>query len=176
VQPWFNHEQKNNNARRNHYAHNGQNPGQNIAHAPMRSAKSLSALTWINPLPGVRSRLKFETDGTSDPASCPEYVEADRWQQCIIDAQRFLASWGDNALAHGRTADELFGLHEPPEKPHPSYHRLSRYDCTGLIWLLQGRRVVALTADTAALQNPATGNITTYRKVHKPTFGPLGPI
>jgi hypothetical protein len=43
----------------------------------------------------------------------------------------------------------LFGLHKPPVKPHPSYRRLSRYDETGLIWLLEGREVVALTEETA---------------------------
>ena len=33
VQTWFNHEQKNNNARPSHYAHHDQNLGQNLAHA-----------------------------------------------------------------------------------------------------------------------------------------------
>jgi hypothetical protein len=105
---------------------------------------------------------------------CPDYVEAERWQQAIIDAQRFIASWGDKAEALGWTSTELFGLHKPPANPHPSYSRLSRYDCTGLLWLLQGRRVVALTDDTAAIQNPNTGNVLTYRKARKPALGPLG--
>jgi hypothetical protein len=91
----------------------------------------------------------------------------------LIDAQRFLAGWGDKALALGWTADELFGLHEPPARPHPSYSRLSRYDATGLLWLLQGRRVVALSADTAAIEY-GNGNIVTYRKHRKPALGPLG--
>ena len=43
-----------------------------------------------------------------------------------------------------------------------------------LLWLLQGRRVVALSGDTAALQNPSTGNVLTYRKARKPAYGPLG--
>jgi hypothetical protein len=49
------------------------------------------------------------------------------------------------------------------EKPHPSYSRLSRYDETGLCWLLQGREVVALTEATATIRNPDTGAITMYR-------------
>jgi hypothetical protein len=105
---------------------------------------------------------------------CPDYVEAERWRQCVEDARRFLASWGDQALALGWAASELFGLHAPPANPHPSYSRLSRYDCTGLLWLLQGRRVVALTADTAAIQNPSTRNVLAYRKLRKPALGPLG--
>jgi hypothetical protein len=62
---------------------------------------------------------------------CPDYVEAERWRQCLIDAQRFLAAWGDKALALGWTDGDLFGLHTPPAKPHSSYSRLSRYDATG---------------------------------------------
>jgi hypothetical protein len=103
---------------------------------------------------------------------CPDHVEPERWQQCIRDAARFLASWGDKALALGWTADELFGLHDPPARPHPSYHRLSRYDCTGLLWLLHGRRVVVLTADTVAIETPS--GIVVYRKHNKPALGPLG--
>jgi hypothetical protein len=45
----------------------------------------------------------------------------------------------------------LFGLHDPPEQPGPTYRRLSRYDATGLIWLLHGRPVVALTANRAVI-------------------------
>src|SRR5262249_30221304 len=67
---------------------------------------------------------------------CPEYVEAERWRQCLIDAQRFLAAWGDTASALGWTDGDLFGLHTPPAKPHSSYSRLSRYDALGLPWLL----------------------------------------
>ena len=54
-----------------------------------------------------------------------------------------------------------------------SYSRLSRYDETDLIWLLNGREVTALTADTAAIRSPS-GSITVYRKNSKPAFGPLG--
>jgi hypothetical protein len=93
---------------------------------------------------------------------------------CINDARHFLAAWGDQAKALRWTAAELFGLDTPPAKPHPSYHRLSRYDATGLIWNLRGHRVVAITADTAAIQNATTGNVLIYRKHNKPGLGPLG--
>jgi hypothetical protein len=84
---------------------------------------------------------------------CPTYVEANRWQQAVEDGHRFLRQWGDKAAALGWTAQDLFGLHTPPEQPHPSYQRLNRYDELGLIWLLCGRPVVALTATSAAIQN-----------------------
>jgi hypothetical protein len=67
----------------------------------------------------------------------------------------------------------LFGLHTPPANPHPSYRRLSRYDETGLIWLLKGREVIALTAATAAIRWPS-GSVTVYRKRNKPALGPPG--
>ena len=72
----------------------------------------------------------------------------------IEDGRNFLHQWGETAQRLGWTSADLFGLHTPPERPHPSYSRLSQYDCTGLCWLLQGRRVTALTAETAAI---ATG-------------------
>ena len=106
-------------------------------------------------------------------ACCPDHVDVVRWQQCLDDGHRFLATWGEQAEALGWTAADLFGLHTPPEKPHPSYNRLSKYDGTGLIWLLEGRPVVALTEATAAIENP-TGNITVYRKHNKPALGPVG--
>jgi hypothetical protein len=106
-------------------------------------------------------------------ARCPEHVEHDRWQEAVEDGKRFLAAWGEQALALGWTADDLFGLHAAPERPHPSYRRLSRYDATGLVWLLQRRPVVALTEITAAIEN-ASGNVTVYRKHNKPALGPVG--
>src|SRR5262245_43506771 len=67
---------------------------------------------------------------------CPDYVEAERWQQCVIDARQFLATWDDRAAALGWSPSELFGLHQVPPHPAATYQRLSRYDATGLIWLL----------------------------------------
>ena len=104
---------------------------------------------------------------------CPDHVERDRWQQAVQDGRRFLAKWGAQAAALGWTPRDLFGLQKSPDQPHPSYRRLSRYDETGLIWLLQGRPVVALTDATAAIENP-TGAITVYRRYDKPPLGPVG--
>jgi hypothetical protein len=105
-------------------------------------------------------------------ARCPDLVPVGRWQAAVEDGCRFLARWGEQAEAFGWTARDLFGLQMPPAKPHPSYSRLSRYDETGLIWLLQGREVVALT-ETAASIRSAVGHITIYRKHNKPALGPL---
>jgi hypothetical protein len=106
-------------------------------------------------------------------ARCPDHIETGRWHQAVEDGKRFLPQWGEQAKALGWTARDLFSLAPVPDKPHPSYWRLSRYDETGLIWLLQGRQVVALTEATAAIQNP-TGAITTYRRFNRPALGPVG--
>jgi hypothetical protein len=103
---------------------------------------------------------------------CPDYVEPDRWHQCIEDARRFLAAWGEMAASLGWTSRELFGLHQVPQQPAATYQRLSRYDATGLIWLLQGHPGVALTNGEAAIQR--NGAVVVYRKDRKPAFGPLG--
>jgi hypothetical protein len=119
---------------------------------------------------GIRYRKTFAHLQLRPPALVP----ADRWRQAVEDGKRFLARWGGQAESLGWTSADLFGLHPVPANPHPSYSRLSRYDATGLIWLLEGREVIALTADTATIRNPATGAITTYRRHNKPALGPLG--
>jgi hypothetical protein len=102
----------------------------------------------------------------------PQLIEHDRWQQAIQDADSFLTTWGAQAQALGWTAHELFGLHAVPPRPAPTYRRLSRYDETGLIWLLHDRPVVALAEATAAIQG-TTGRLV-YRKHNKPALGPVG--
>lgn len=96
-------------------------------------------------------------------SECPDHVEAERWHQCIKDGRRFISEWGDGAEALGWTTDDLFKLHTPPENPRPSYSRLSRLEHTGLAWILQGRRVTALSSTVAAIATPS-GGILKYRK------------
>ena len=100
---------------------------------------------------------------------CPAYVEAKRWRQAVEDGRRFLAEWGEKAVALGWTANDLFGLAPIPTALKPSFERLSRYDLTGLVWLLSGRRVIAMTDSTAAIGTASGGNLTS-----KPALGPLG--
>jgi hypothetical protein len=104
---------------------------------------------------------------------CPDHIEPNRWQRAVEDSRCFLATWGERAQALGWTTGALFGLHTPPEGPHPGYRRLSRYDETGLIWLLEGREVIALTKDTADIRE-TSGSTTVYRKNNKPALGQVG--
>ena len=96
----------------------------------------------------------------------PDRVEDHcRWRQAVADAEIFLGRWGERALLLGWTVDDVFGLH--PLAP------LLRYDAMGLVWLLRGRSVVALTSESAAIENPS-GAICVYRRYNKPALGPLG--
>jgi hypothetical protein len=123
---------------------------------------------------GGFSRLnRFSRTFSELERCCPGHVDPGRWQQAVEDGRRFLTEWGEQAEVLGWTPRDLFGLHEVPIDPHPSYRRLSRYDCTGLIWLLQGCSIMALTESTAAIRM-STGSIVTYRKHNKPAYGPLG--
>jgi hypothetical protein len=91
---------------------------------------------------------------TTLAAYCPDRIDADRWRQAVEDGRRFLAEWGEQAAALAWGPAGLFGLH--PTAP------MARYDCMGLVWLLRGRRVVALT-DTAATIKTETGAVM-YRR------------
>jgi hypothetical protein len=148
------------------------------AHTKAKSAKSAKSAPRANREGPQQNSQNAHTQGLLSvlallEARRPELVPVDRWQQAVADGRHFLAHWGEQAEALNWTARDLFGLHQPAEKPHPSYSRLSRYDETGLVWLLQGRRVLALTEATAAIQG-ATSAVTIYRRFRKPALGPLG--
>jgi hypothetical protein len=149
------------------------------AHAKAKSAKSAKS--------DLRGRAKNSQNSQNSHAQklgsvlvalesrCPDLVPLDRWQQAVADGKTFLAQWGGQAQALGWTTKDLFGLLlTVPQHAKPTFNRLSRYDETGLIWLLKGRRVVALTESTAAIENPASGAVTMYRRHNKPALGPLG--
>jgi hypothetical protein len=95
---------------------------------------------------------------------CPAGVDATDWHQAIEDGRRFVAQWGEQAEALGWTPADLFGLHSPPKKLAPSYRRLSRYDETGLIWLLRDRPVIALTATEAVMRCQIGATLKFYRR------------
>jgi hypothetical protein len=100
-------------------------------------------------------------------SKCPGLIETDRWQQAVRDAETFLQRWSEQAQTLGWTVRDLFGLHPVPDRPAPSYQRLSRYDSTGLIWLLHGRPVIALTETEATILAPSGANLT-HRRSNKP--------
>jgi hypothetical protein len=50
---------------------------------------------------------------------CPAHVEIVDWQRALADADRFLATWGEQAAVLGWTAADLFGLAPVPDQPAP---------------------------------------------------------
>jgi hypothetical protein len=109
-----------------------------------------------NQLPYQRALEKLE-------ARLPKHVIVAAWEQAVDDARAFLATWGPQAEALGWTAGDLFRLAPVPSKPAVTYQRLSRYDQTGLIWLLRGRSVIALTESTAIMGAPSGARLTYFR-------------
>jgi hypothetical protein len=95
---------------------------------------------------------------------CPDMVSIVDWQQGVIDARHFLRTWERQARDLGWTTADLFGLHETQQNRRLTYRRLGRYDATGLIWLLRGRPVVALTAESAAIGTRGSGVVVFYRR------------
>ena len=106
---------------------------------------------------GGAPRTWAEALARLDPANPPADVPLARWQQFIDDCGRFLdLGWANLAEAFGWGPLELFGCDR--ERP------LARYDHMGLLWLIQGRKLVALTAQTATIDT-LTGSLQIYRRV-----------
>lgn len=75
----------------------------------------------------------------SPPSAYPQ----DRWKQLLSDAGAFVEKWGSPAAALGWQPTDAFGV--SPDAPDV------RLDGMGLVPLLQGRNVCALTQDTARI-------------------------
>jgi len=109
----------------------------------VRSVIGADATEWLNQVTAF------------DPDHPPGDVPPRRWQTFLEDARRFLQDgWGDKATALGWTAAALFGC--DTECP------FARIDKAGLLWLVNGDRVVALTSITAVIETK-TGARQTYR-------------
>lgn len=91
-----------------------------------------------------------------DPAGPPQDVPIGRWVQFIHDCQRFLNDgWANCAERLGWTPLESFGC----DRVKP-FARINR---AGLLWLLNGRKLLALSADAAAI-DAASGGYLTFRR------------
>jgi len=91
-----------------------------------------------------------------DPATPPGDVPLRRWQQFIDDCGRFLDhGWAEKSNALGWRPLDLFGCDR--ERPW------ARIDRSGLLWLLDGRKLVALTAKTASIEAASGVRHTYYR-------------
>lgn len=88
----------------------------------------------------------------------PDCFSVERWRHIVDDADAFLKQWGVTAANLGWSAHDLFGVH--PAAP------AVRFDAMGLIPLLHGNPVIALTETTATLRG-SSGSIQRFSRIHK---------
>ena len=90
------------------------------------------------------------------PVSCPE----ERWNILREDSYRFLRDWAARAHELGWTGLDLFGVH--PEKPW------ERFDAAGLVPVLNGAAIVALSNTEAVIEKPSGARVTWRRRGQVP--------
>jgi hypothetical protein len=92
-----------------------------------------------------------------DPTYPAADVPANRWGLFLDDAGEFVKEgWAVRAVALGWEPHDLFGCDRI--RPH------ARIDRLGLVWLLHGRPVAAITAGTATMSTARGGHLTYYRR------------
>jgi hypothetical protein len=90
----------------------------------------------------------------------PRTYPAHAWQQVITDAERFLEEWARQAAALSWPAWELFGCHRRAP--------WGRIQGMGLVLLLHGDPLAALTATEAVIRRPSGAHQTRRRKPADP--------
>ena len=128
--------------------------------------REISALSEISPGPLSRAALiampndvpEAWMQGISDLPVMPPHPAwtDDGWKVLQQDALRVLQDWAAQAHRLGWEALDLFGVH--PTKP------TVRMDCMGLVLLLKGRPLVAITDDSAAIKAVSGGSLTFRRR------------
>jgi hypothetical protein len=150
---------------------------QALAAANPQKTLALAALAALAGVPPEKSRItravllqvpdgvpKSWAQGIADLLAMPPHPgwpEAG-WRILREDALRFLKDWAAQAHALGWEALDLFGVHA--EAPH------ARLDGMGLVPLLGGRPVIALTEDTVGIR-AATGGALTFHRHKSPPPG-----
>jgi hypothetical protein len=110
---------------------------------------------------GGAPRVWAEALARLDPKRPPCDMSPKRWLQFIDDCGRFLdGGWAARADALGWGPLDLFGC----DRIKP----IERLDRAGLLWLIDGRKLLALTADTAAIATASGGSLTFRRRPNEP--------
>jgi hypothetical protein len=91
---------------------------------------------------------------------CPVSFPAAKWAQVLTDAAAFLQEWAAAAHRLGWPAGELFGCHRRAP--------WGRIQGMGLVLLLQGDEIAALTATEAVIRTPAGAHQIYRRKPADP--------
>jgi hypothetical protein len=92
--------------------------------------------------------------------SPPRTYPTKAWQQLILDAERFLDRWAAHAAAFGWPDWELFGCHRRAP--------WGRIQGMGLVLLLHGDQLAALTASEAVIRRARGAHQTWRRRLRDP--------
>ena len=84
-----------------------------------------------------------------------DWLSHEQWRGLLSDAENFLTRWGGAAHLLGWTSLDLFGVH--PIAP------AARFDVMGLIPILNGAEVLALTSQTATMRR-VSGAVLNFRR------------
>jgi hypothetical protein len=137
---------------------------------PLSQLSQLSQGSTLSPLEQERAAI-IEHDGgiprgwaegfaRLDAARPPGDVPARRWQTFLDDVGRFLDNWAERAAALGWAPYDLFGADR--ERP------FARIDKAGLLWLLNGNRLIAIGENTATIETKSGARQTFRRKLDEP--------
>jgi hypothetical protein len=136
-------------------------------HSPIDGVTGVTATPENHNFAGLEQAAIIEYDGGAprawaealarvDPGNPPADVPPKRWLRFIDDCGRFLDDgWAPSAEALGWGPLDLFGC--DCLKP---FARINR---AGLLWLLNGRKLLVLAADAAAIAG-LSGGIIKYRR------------
>jgi hypothetical protein len=90
----------------------------------------------------------------------PRHYPEHAWKQLIVDAERFLDGWAPQAAGFGWRDWELFGCHRGAP--------WGRIQGMGLLLLLRGKELAALTESEAVIRTQTGARQTYRRKLHDP--------
>src|SRR5262249_10505705 len=110
---------------------------------------------------GAIPRAWAEGFARLDPDRPPRDVPAKRWHQFVDDVEHFLdGNFGAVAAALGWGPFDLCGC----DRDRP----IARIDRAGLLWLLNGNRLMALTENATTIKTQAGVRQTYRRKPNEP--------
>lgn len=110
--------------------------------------------------PKARTRCFTALIDTLSPSRVPHRWPAATWPQFIADAQTFCGDWAEETFLSGWAAWELFGCHcRAP---------WGRIQGMGLVLLLRGHEIAALTPTEAVIQTSTGARQTFRRKLSDP--------
>ena len=122
----------------------------------------LTATKLVDPATDEPAQLREWRAGIAriDRDRPPKGFPATDWHHLHRDAGPFLATWGVKAIAFGWSTLDVFGVH----RIAPA----ANYSAMGLVPLLRGSSVVAMTTDTATIRRDTGAHLTFRRCPHHP--------